>query len=403
MNILFFHRNFPGQFQHLVTALARNPMNSVFFITDDENKQINGVTKLVYKIEQDVPEDCHPYLKNLEEAVMHGQNAADIALMIKQRGIKPDVIFSFPWGGGLFMKDIFPDVPLILYCEWFYNADSADIKFSGINLTEDERAHIRCKNSKLFLELDACDIGISPTNWQKSQFPKEYQDKIKVLHEGIDTEFFVPDENAKFIVKDKGLELSAADEVITYVTRGMEPYRGFPQFMQVIEKLLKTRPNAHFIIAGDDVACYGQALPDGMTYKEKMLKELDIDLNRVHFVGTIPSDEYLKLLQISSAHIYLTYPFVLSWSLLEAMSTGCCIIASDTQPVLEVMEDNLNGLLVNLYDVQQIQEKVEFALDNKDKMKEIRENARQTVIDKYSLRDSLAQQISLLKIISNQI
>lgn len=396
MNILFLHRSVSGQFKHLAKELAKNSQNNVVFITDDESGEIEGVKKVLYKTKIQPSINCHQYLKNYEEAIIHAQATAETAENLAKQGFVPDVIYSFPWGNGMFMKDLFKDVKMVSYCEWFYNSDSEDIKYTGITLNENDKSAIRCKNSKLLTELDACDAGLTPTEWQKSQFPKEYQNKITVMHDGIDTDFFKPDDNAKFLIKDKNIEFTSNDEVITYATRGMEPLRGFPQFIEAIEILLENRPNAQVIIAGEDVVCYGQKLPIG-TYKQKMLQQCDLDMNRVHFVGKLSYDEYLSLLQISSAHIYLTAPYVLSWSFLEAMACECPIIASSTKPVQEFMSDNYNGLLTDFFDVEEISEKIIFALDNKEKMKVIRKNARQTILDKCSLKSLLLQQIDFMK------
>jgi len=197
------------------------------------------------------------------------------------------------------------------------------------------------------------------------------------------------------LIKDKNIELRAQDEVITYGTKGMERYRGFPQFMEAAAKILKRRPNAHVVIAGTDATYYSPKLPNG-TYKELMLKKLNLDMKRVHFVGVLNFNDYVKFLQISSAHVSSTFPYVLSWSILDAMSVCCPIIASNTAPVTEVVKDNYNGLLFDFFDVNQLVEKIEYSLDNKDKMDKIRVNARQTVLDNYDLRKVLPQQISLI-------
>lgn len=396
MNILFLHRDFPGQFKYIAPELAKNPLNLVMFMTPEDKIQVPGINKLVYKLPPKNPNNCNPYLSDYEEAVLHGQAAVNIAISMKKRGIIPDIIYGHSWGSTLFMKDVFPDVPLLCYFEWFCNADGAAIGFDGNIPNAEYREKIRFNSAPHLIDLYSCDAGISPTQWQKSQFPREFHNKIKVIHDGIDTDICKPDETATFLIKDKNLELTSQDEVITYGTRGMEPFRGFPQFMEAVEKLLKKRPNAHFIIGGNDRVCYGEPLTKG-TYKELMLKKLDLDMNRVHFVGGLSFNEYIKILQISSAHVYSTYPFVLSWSILEAMAAECCVIASKTQPVLEVMEDNKNGLLFDFYNVSQLVEKIEYALDNKDKMKEIRKNARQTVLDKYELKNCLAQQIAYIE------
>jgi glycosyltransferase involved in cell wall biosynthesis len=221
---------------------------------------------------------------------------------------------------------------------------------------------------------------------------------IKVLHDGVDTDFCKPDENAVFKVKidDQELEFTAKDEVISYATRGMEAYRGFPEFMKAAAILLKKRPNLHVLVGGEDRVCYGPKLAD-TTYKQLLMKQLDIDESRVHFIGLVPYDQYIKMLQITSAHVYLTYPFVLSWSLMDAMACAAPIVASNTPPVLEVMQDNYSGLLFDFYNIDQQVEKIEYALDNKDKMKEIRDNARKTMLEKYALKDLLPQHIEYIK------
>lgn len=395
MKILFIHRDFPAQFKHLSQVLALNPNNLVLFITaNDKVDAPQGINKLVYKLPQKTPSIVNPYLKDCDLAVAHGRGAAEIASAMKQKRIVPDIIIGHSWGSTMFMKDIFPDVPVLCYFEWFDNPDGAAIGFDGKIPDLNYRETIRCNNAYKLIELYSCDGGISPTEWQKTQFPKEFHEKIKVIHDGVNTDICKPDDSVNFVVNEK-LTLSSQDEVITYATRGMEPMRGFPQFIEAAEKILKKRPNAHIIIGGNDRVFYGEPLKKG-TYKELMLKKHKLDLKRVHFVGGLDFDDYIKMLQVSSVHVYLTYPFILSWSFLEAMSSGCCMVASNTAPVVEVMKDNYNGLLVDFYNVDQLVEKIEYALDNKEKMEKIRANARQTVLDNYDLKIMLQKQIEYM-------
>lgn len=396
MNILFLHRNFPAQFKYLATALANNPKNTVMFMTNDEKGQIKGVKKLVYKITKQVPEDCHPYLKAHEDALLHGQAAATLALDLKKQKVKIDVIYTQPFGPGLFMKYMFPDVPLIYYCEWFNKVEGAEVGFDGNLPNENFRAKIRCSNSNTLVDLYSCDACIAPMNWQKLQFPREFHNKIQVIPDGIDTETYKPDNDAKFLIEDENLELSAKDEVITYATRGLDPYRGFPQFMEAIEKLQIKRPNTHFVIVKEDETYYRQPIGIDL-YQDFDMSNLNLDMNRVHFVGELSPAKHLKLLQLSSAYVYLTYPYILSRTLLESMSTGCCVVASNSQPVLEVIKNCQNGLLVDFFNVEQLVEKIEYVLDNKDKVKALRDNARNTIIDNYGLDKVLPKQISYFK------
>lgn len=393
MNILFLHRNFPGQFKNLISHLLKNSDNKIVFVTNNSATHLEGVRNVVYEPKV-MPTDENNYLRFFEEDITHADAAAKVLVKLKNDGFVPDVIYGHSWGETLFVKDIFPDTPFVCYFEWFYNAVDTDFDFYIKSQTDEQKAKLRCKNSSILLDLQSCDGGITPTLWQKYQFPKEFQEKIKVVHDGIDTDFFKPSSEAAFRVDS--LKFSANDEVVTYATRGLEPYRGFPNFMKAIEILLKKRPNLQIVIAGEDEVFYGMKL-EGKTYKQLMLEECDIDLTRVHFVGKLLYEKYLNLLQISSAHVYLTVPFVLSWSMLEAMSCGCCVVASNTQPVIEVVKDKYNGLLFEFFNISQQVETIEFALDNRQKALELGKNARKTIIENYSLDKTLPEQIKLLK------
>lgn len=395
MNILFLHRNFPAQFRYIIQELAKNKENKVVFITNNNSRTIPGVLKIPYKLKRKVPDDCHSYLRFYEEVIIHGQSAAETAIQLKNSGFKPDIIYGHTWGQTLFMKDIFPDVPLLGYFEWFYNSTGSDMGFDGEVLSVDKLAKLRCKNAHLLIDLFTCDAGICPAKFQKKQFPKEFYEKLRVIHDGVDTDFCRPDENAVFFVKDKNLTLTSKDEVITYATRGMEAYRGFPEFMKAVEILQKRRKNLHVVIAGEDRVCYGPQLAN-TTYKKLMLKKLDLDLDRIHFVGYLPFERYVNLLQISSVHVYLTYPFVVSWSLLESMSCGCCVVASATEPVLEFIENNKSGLLFDFYDINEQVEKIEYALNNREKIAAIRANARKVIVENYALKDRLPEQLEYI-------
>jgi glycosyltransferase involved in cell wall biosynthesis len=257
----------------------------------------------------------------------------------------------------------------------------------------DDELRIRMKNSAILIDLYSCDLGRSPTRWQHQQFPTELRDKIKVAHDGVDTDYFRPSPGTKLVLPAIDLDLSGTREIITYATRGMEPYRGFPQFMQAVALIQQRRPHCHIVIAGEDRVCYGRPLPDGKTYKQLMLETLPLDQNRLHFTGPLPYRQYLKLLQASSAHIYLTYPFVLSWSMLEAMATGCLVIGSNTDPVTEVIRDRENGLLVDFFNPEAIADRVDEALDHPEEMQPLRAMARATIQESYDLAKLLPQHL----------
>ena len=397
--ILFLHPNFPAQFRHLATVLGQDPNYQVVFGTKRKEGQIPGVSKVIYEPSREAHPATHHYVRTLENAVLQGQAIYRLAQELKKEGFYPDIVYGHSgWGPTLFIKDIFPSAKLLCYFEWFYRAHGSDADFDpGDPLKADDEARIRVKNAPVLIDLYSCDRGLSPTNWQRQQFPPEYQHKITVLHDGIDTDYFQPKPEAKLVLPRINLDLSQVDEIITYVARGMEPYRGFPQFIETVGILQKRRPNCHVVIVGDNRVAYGKNLPDGKTYKELMLEKVPLDLSRVHFTGLLPYHEYLQVLQASSVHIYLTRPFVLSWSMLESMSTGCLLVASNTPPVKELIKDGYNGLLVNFFSPEKIANRVEEALDNPTHMETICSEARETIVNNYNLRDLLTKHLEWVK------
>ena len=399
MQILFLHPNFPAQFRHLAATLGKNKKNQVMFGTNRREGQIAGVTKVLYGKSRTARAETHHYVRPLENAVLEGQAVYRLAQTLKDKRFTPDIVYGHSgWGPTLFVKDIFPKAKLLCYFEWFYRAHGSDADFDPSDpINADDEARIRIKNAPILIDLYSCDRGLAPTYWQRQQFPKEFQDKIKVHHDGIDINFFQPNPVAKLVLPRINLDLSEVDELVTYVARGMEPYRGFPQLIETISILQKKRPQCHFVIVGKNRVAYGKTLPEGQNYKDVMLEKFPLDMNRVHFTDLLPYSEYLQVLQASTVHVYLTRPFVLSWSMLEALSTGCLIVGSDTPPVKEVIEDGVNGLLVDFFNPQQIAARVIEALDNPDKMAKIRQRARETIVEKYDLAKLLPQHLDWIK------
>ena len=361
MRILFLHPNFPAQFRHLAAKLGQDPKNTVVFGTNRKEGQIAGVTKVLYEKSRTARAETHHYVRPLENAVLEGQAVYRLAQQLKDKNFAPDVVYGHSgWGPTLFAKDIFPRAKLLCYFEWFYNAHGSDADFDPDDpINADDEARIRIKNAPILIDLYSCDRGLSPTNWQRQQFPPEFHSKIKVHHDGVDTEYFKPEPGAKLVLPRINLDLSEVSEIVTYVARGMEPYRGFPQLIKTIAIMQKKRPECHFVIVGKNRVAYGKNLPDGKNYKDVMLEKFPLDLNRVHFTDLLPYDEYLQVLKASSVHLYLTRPFVLSWSMLEALSTGCLVVGSSTPPVKEVIEDGVNGLLVDFFTPKKIASKMD--------------------------------------------
>ena len=398
MNILFLHPNFPAQFRHLASALGKDPRHTVVFGTTRQEGQIPGVHKVLYTPTRTAGAETHPYVRPLENAALVGQASYRMADQLKAQGFYPDVILGHSgWGPTLFMKDLFPKAQLNCYFEWFYHAHGSDADFDPADpLTLDGALSIRLKNAPILTDLYSCDRGLSPTHFQKQQFPTEFQPKIDVLHDGIDTEFFKPNPGAKLVLPRIGLDLSDVPEIITYVARGMEPYRGFPQFMEAAALLQAKRPSCHIVVVGEDQVAYGRRRHDGKTYKEWMLETTPLDLSRIHFTGGLPYAEYLQVLQASSVHVYLTRPFVLSWSLMEALSVGCAVVGSNTASVQEVIQDGINGLLTDFFSPHDIAEQVEAVLNSPQFGQILRSNARKTILKHYDLAQLLPQQIQWL-------
>ena len=193
--------------------------------------------------------------------------------------------------------------------------------------------------------------------------------------------------------------MTAADEVITFVNRNLEPYRGFHVFMRALPALLRRRPNAQVLIIGGNDVSYGQPPPHGENWRTVMLRELhgQLPMDRIHFVGKVPYKVYLNVLQVSACHVYLTYPFVLSWSCLEAMAAGCVVVGSKTQPVQEVIEHGKTGLLVDFFDRDALVNEVVTVLDNRADYAAMREAARAHVVAHYDLmRVCLPEQLAYL-------
>lgn len=399
MNFLFLHPNFPAQYRHIITALGADPQNQVVFGTKNERREwvIPGVRKVLFNPSREPRLETHHYVRSLESAVIYGQAVFRMAEQLKSEGFVPDVICGHSgWGPTLFVKEAFPGVPVLCYFEWFYHSHGSDADFDPAEpLSIDDMAKIRVKNTPILIDLYSCDWGVSPTDWQRSQFPPEFQKKLSVLHDGIDTSYFQPNPGAKLVLPD--LDLSGVSELITYVARGMEPYRGFPEFIEAIAYVQERRPNCHVVIVGSDRVCYGRSLPNNMTYKQFMLEKIPLDLSRVHFVGPLPYGQYLKVIQASDVHVYLSRPFVLSWSFTEALSTGCLVLGSDTGPVREVIKDGENGLLVDFFAPKQMADRIDEILDHPNKMADLRVKARQTILDGYDLTSLLPKHLELIK------
>lgn len=374
-------------------------------LTINQQAPLPGVILHRYKVGRGSSKDIHPWVVDIETKVLRGEACAKAAHRLKDAGFVPDVICAHPgWGEALFLREVWPDVPQLHYVEFFYAAVGADVGFDLEFGMPDFLMHsrVRMKNANNLLNLNEMDVGISPTHWQRSTVPEKYREAITVIHDGVDTEIVRPDPFATFSWRSedgRDLRVCAGDPVLTFVNRNLEPSRGYHTFMRSLPELLFRHPALQVLIVGGDDVSYG-ARPASGSYKERFLAEVEdrIDPARVHFLGRIPYPKYLNLLQVSMAHVYLTYPFVLSWSMLEAMSAACLVIGSRTPPVEEVIVDGENGLLVEFCSPIEIANAVTRVLSEPDVMKPIRERARNTALLNYDLRSRcLPKQVDLIE------
>ncbi|MFM7524280.1 MAG: glycosyltransferase family 4 protein [Betaproteobacteria bacterium] len=394
MNILFIHQNFPGQFKFLAPALAARGHRVVAMTMQKiEQQQWQGVSLIPYTATRGSTPGIHPWVGDFETKTIRGEACFRAALTLQQQGFNPDVIVAHHgWGESLFLKEIWPHAKLGIYCEFFYHASGSDVGFDPEFPVTDvaEPCRMRLKNLNNLLHFDIADAGLSPTHWQASTFPPPFRDRITVVHDGIDTDAVQPNSAVSLSLGD-GLSLSRNNEVVTFVNRNLEPYRGYHIFMRALPQLLRQRPNAQILIVGGDSVSYGAKPAGDTTWKTIFANEVrphisDADWARVYFLGNLPYQQFIPLLQLSTVHVYLTYPFVLSWSLLEAMSAGCAIVASDTAPLREAIEHDKTGCLVDFFDAGRLAEQVGELLANEDQRQRLGAAARRFAQTNYDLK-----------------
>ena len=389
---LFIHQNFPGQFRHLAPALAAAGHEVVALGMRSTVEQLPGVRYFAHQARVPAGTSEQPaQLRDLFSKVLRGESASATLARLKEQGFTPDTVFVHPgWGESLFVRDVFPHARLLVYAEYYYSAEGGDSFFDpefSKQPTLAELQRLRLRNTHLMHALSDADAALAPTHFQRGRHPAWCREKISVIHDGIDTERFRPDTGASVSLAAAGITLRPGDEVVTFVSRQLEPYRGYHIFMRALPELQRLRPNARIVIVGGDGASYGAAAPAGKTWKAIFRDEVasELDMCRVHFVGKLPHELLTQLMQVSAVYTYLTYPFVLSWSLLEAMSTGCLVVGSRTAPLEEVIEHGRNGLLTDFFDPHALAHTVADALDRRSSLGALREAARQTVVERYDL------------------
>lgn len=391
MRALFIHQNFPGQFRHVAQALAQRKGVEVVALTDSGNKQgVTGVQIGRYPAVAPPPNGLTRAAATLLQRFQRSEAVALASIELRRRGFAPDVIVGHPgWGELMLVKEIFPDAPLISHAEFYYTADGGDVGFDPEfpDVTDGLRVNLKAKNVPLVTALLDSAVAVAPTAWQASRFPEELAAKITTIHEGVRTDIVAPNPKAIFETSASGRPFRVGEEVITFVNRSLEPLRGFHILMRALPAILDARPDAHVVIVGGDGVSYGAAAPKGETWKSRFLGEVQdrLPMERVHFVGRIPYADFVSLLQVSRLHIYATYPFVLSWSMLEAMSAGALVLGSATPPVTEMIEHGQNGLLYDFFDVKGLAKSAIDALQHHETYRDLREAARRAVVERYDL------------------
>ena len=406
MRYLFVHQNFPGQFLHLVRHLTRQNAheggeNEIVFISEPNQNQIPGVRRVSYKMPRGAHAETYPAAQEFEVATLRAELVAQTARNLKQLGFTPDIIIGHHgWGELLNMRDVFPDTPLLGYLEFYYHTDRFDVGFDPEFPNDPSMfPRVRAKNAVNLLALTNGGRGQTPTLFQRSTYPDWTLDHISVLSEGVDLDICAPDPKVAgqdFVLN--GIVVRPDEKLITYVSRDLEPYRGFHIVMRSLPRILQARPDARVILVGGDGVSYGARLADS-TWREHMLKEVgnSLDHSRVHFVGKLDYTSYSGLLKRSDTHIYMTYPFVASWSLREAMATGCAIVGSRTEPVEEFIHHGKTGLLTPFHDPRKLGDSVLEMLEDTKLSQRLRRAVRKQALRTLSMQDYLVNYEALIK------
>lgn len=402
MRAVFVHRHFPGQFGQLVHRMAAEGWD-ITFVCERAEQRPSHIAIVRYMTEGRRAATPHPHLLATDLHVRTGTQVAAVLDNLNQRSGPPAIVIGhIGWGGLLFAKDVLPQTPMLGYCEFFYRGEGSDVGFApGEELALDDRMRLRMRNSAQLLTMEAIEAGLSPTRWQRHQYPAELRRRIAVCHDGIDMALCRPQAGARMRLPD-GRVIAEGDPVVTFVARDLEPYRGFPQFMRAAARVAARHPTALFVVAGGDGISYGRARDDGRSWREAMMEETGLAPERIVFLGRIPHAALVRLFQISAAHVYLTYPFVLSWSFLEAMACGCLVIGSATAPVREVLAHGRNGLLVDFFDEEALSKTVLAALARGRALMPLRAAARATVEMRFALEQCLPRQIRLIETLTER-
>ncbi len=402
LKFLFVHQNFPGQYLHLVKHLVARGRDEILFISEPNANHLGGVRKIVYRLPRGANAGTHPDAQEFEIAALRAETVARTAEKVKRLGFTPDIIIGHHgWGELLNIRDVWPEAPLLGYFEFFYHTEGVDVGFDP-EFPPDPRlyARIRAKNVVNLLALSIDGHGQTPTHWQRSIFPAWARKQLEVVPEGADLGLCRPrPELRSRLFTAGGIKVQPDEKLVTYVARNLEPYRGFHTMMRALPRVLSRRRDVRAVVVGGDEVSYGMRPEGGGTWRERLLREVGgrLDLTRVHFPGKLEYRDYLSLLQRSDVHVYLTYPFVASWSLREAMAVGAPIVASDTPPVREFIRDRSTGLLTPCLDPARLAERILELLEDLPLARRLGAAARRYAETHLTMADHIATYQGLIE------
>lgn len=401
VRFLFIHQSFPAQYAHIVARLARKPEHDVVFITAGKGPDIPGVRRVLYRPPEVNRDGPHPFVRELDHAIHRAEAIAVVARSLKDLGFQPDIIIGHHgWGELLNIDSVYPGVPVLGYFEFYYGLEGRDVGFDPeFPMPKEAGLLIRCKNAINLQALIGPGVGQTPTRFQRGTYPSWAQEKITLLDEGVDLQKYRPDPSVRQKPFQLGkITIAPYEKLVTYAARNLEPYRGFHSMMRALPALMKARPDCQVILMGREDVSYGLPPADGSTWRQTMLKELKgkLDLSRIHFVGWLERDEMIRVLQRSDAHVYLTYPFVLSWSLREAMAVGCPLVGSDTAPVREYLTHEKTALMAPFLQPDVIGDAILRLLESRTLAETLGHNVRQRAEKLLDMQQYLAQYEALI-------
>jgi glycosyltransferase involved in cell wall biosynthesis len=401
LKFLFVHQNYPGQFLHIVRHLVASGRHEVVFITEPNGNEIPGVRKVPYARPLLDTAETHIAARELDNGVKRAEAVFKTAFGLRHLGYKPDIIIGHHgWGELLNLRDLWPDAAMLGYFEFYYQHDAADVGFDPEFPAEPtDYPRIRAKNAINHLALNLGGAGQCPTDWQLSTYPHWAKPQINLLWEGVDLDICSPDPAAhKKAIKIGDMTIRPTDKLVTYVSRDLEPYRGFHTMMRTLPDLMRARKDIKVVMIGGDGISYGSGPGGGGTWRERLIAEVgkDIDMDRVVFPGRVAYSTYLAALRRSDAHVYLTYPFVASWSLREALAIGCAVVGGDTKTVGEFITHGENGLLTPTLEPRTLARTVLGLLEDKPLTRKLRENARAYALRRLAMSDYLDSYCQLI-------